>query len=189
MTAADRQLKVVRLTLDDGTKIVGIRFPPIVLGTLRAQLREAHRLRAAHAAAHVRAEPPDPVDAKALRAANTPQQRKINSFFTKAPAGGGAAKAPAPRPAPAPSKAPAPKKPRAAAASSKRKASSSSGGGSISSFFSKKKPKDTAAPPPAPAPPPAAAPAEFVECPACTAFVDAAKMNEHLDSECPGLST
>ena len=79
MNKEDQRLRAVRVVLPSET-IVGVRFPPPVLNTLRAALAQRSRQRAAHARQHVRAEPPTPVDAAKLRAATTPP-KTIQSFF------------------------------------------------------------------------------------------------------------
>lgn len=80
MTRAEQNLKVVRVVLDDGSKIVGIRFPKPVLADLKAHLTAAHAARRDHARDKVKAAPPRPVDAKLLKAANAPP-KTIKSFF------------------------------------------------------------------------------------------------------------
>ena len=45
MTRAGQALKVVRVVLDDGAKLVGIRFPKAVLPFLKSQLRDARAKR------------------------------------------------------------------------------------------------------------------------------------------------
>ncbi|KAJ8613239.1 hypothetical protein CTAYLR_004535 [Chrysophaeum taylorii] len=77
MTRAEQALKVCRVALDDGTRLVGIRFPIDVLPALRGYLRtEKH----ARASKNVRVDDPTPVDDAAFAAASTPP-KTITSFF------------------------------------------------------------------------------------------------------------
>ncbi|KAJ1450345.1 P-loop containing NTP hydrolase pore-1-domain-containing protein [Pelagophyceae sp. CCMP2097] len=193
MSRAEQGLKVCRVILDDGTKLVGIRFPKAVLGPLKANLASAHELRAEHARSAVSAELPTPVDAAALRVAST-RPRTITSFFKAAAAPAvpfSAPAAPADAPA-APGGKPAPVRRQrssggsasSASASSKPASSSASkrSAPSIAGFFgAPKPPAGAAAAAVAAGRPP---PVEFSICPCCEDLVETTRINDHLDNHC-----
>mmetsp|Transcript_13833 Transcript_13833/g.20720 ORF Transcript_13833/g.20720 Transcript_13833/m.20720 type:complete len:1394 (+) Transcript_13833:36-4217(+) len=181
MTKAEQALKVVRVCLDDDRKLVGIRFPVEVIGSLRANLNAEKSVRISAARTSVQVQQATPIDEKALKAAST-QPKTINSFFKPAP------KRPAPVDTNIPkSTAPITKK-------SKSTTTKKSATKPINSFFSSATTKSSSSIIFNDANEPLAtssssageckAPTTFCECPCCGDLVETAFMNRHLDNDC-----
>lgn len=175
MTQAEQALKVCRVTLDDGSKLVGIRFPQAVVPALRRNL-EAEKQNKALAFANVKIQPPTPIDEKAKKLALT-APKTMTSFFKPVPKQTG---------------------PSTVAAAASRTSSSSQPHRvsskhtaktlNITSFFGGVSTTKKPSLPPKRANPPHEKTSlspdadTFVECPVCNDLVLGGDLNAHLDS-------
>lgn len=192
MTRAEQALKVCRIGLDDGQKLVGIRFPHAVLGALRNNM-QAQNVAKRVAFSSMKVESPTPIDVKALAAAST-APKTMRSYFTAAVPKENAAEISGATT----SKNAKREAPSITTTTERRRVSKTS---RISNFFQSAdrqqqtegvyggKKHNTAAPLASRQPVKASSSTTtqtLVECPICESFVDVANMNYHLDHACPG---
>lgn len=176
MTRAEQALKVCRICLDDGRKLVGIRFPYAVLSALRANM-DAEKVAKGVALCTMKIEEPTPIDVKALVAAST-KPRTLYNYFAATSSSKEARKA-----SPTALKRTTEGPSTAMIKKAKHISSKPQLKGNISTFFVSTNPaekqgltrrdrlqRSTA----------------NAECPICRAIVDVDAMNEHLDSSCLG---